>query len=90
MPKRSFNRLDTYDAGITHWQHPNFYAYFAANSNFESILADMYSTAVSNPGFNVSYDSYTRRRVTLTECLILVGLLSGMHRAGDGCHRLGC
>src|SRR5512134_3427371 len=24
--------------GITHWQHPNFYAYFPANSSFPSIL----------------------------------------------------
>lgn len=40
--------------GITHWQHPNFYAYFPAITNFESILGDMYATSVSNPGFNVS------------------------------------
>ncbi|BGP22556.1 aromatic-L-amino-acid decarboxylase [Rhodotorula toruloides] len=38
--------------GITHWQHPNFYAYFPANTTFECILADMYVGAVSNPGFN--------------------------------------
>ncbi|GAA6000934.1 pyridoxal phosphate-dependent decarboxylase family protein [Rhodotorula paludigena] len=38
--------------GITHWQHPNFFAYFPANTTFECILADMYAGAVSNPGFN--------------------------------------
>ncbi|GAA5948455.1 hypothetical protein JCM21900_002712 [Sporobolomyces salmonicolor] len=38
--------------GITHWQHPNFYAYFPANTTYESILADMHVGAVSNPGFN--------------------------------------
>ncbi|GAA6044097.1 hypothetical protein JCM8097_008433 [Rhodosporidiobolus ruineniae] len=38
--------------GITHWQHPNFYAYFPANTTYESILADMMTGAVSNPGFN--------------------------------------
>ncbi|GAA5964648.1 hypothetical protein JCM8115_004696 [Rhodotorula mucilaginosa] len=38
--------------GITHWQHPNFFAYFPANTNYECILADMYAGAVSNPGFN--------------------------------------
>jgi aromatic-L-amino-acid/L-tryptophan decarboxylase len=27
--------------GITHWQSPNFYAYFPANSSFPSILAEM-------------------------------------------------
>ncbi|CDZ97260.1 aromatic-l-amino-acid decarboxylase [Phaffia rhodozyma] len=38
--------------GITHWQHPSFFAYFPANSSFEGILADLYSSSVSNPGFN--------------------------------------
>ncbi|KAI5451978.1 hypothetical protein NCC49_001277 [Naganishia albida] len=38
--------------GITHWQHPSFFAYFPSITNFESILADMYATSVSNPGFN--------------------------------------
>ena len=27
--------------GITHWQSPNFFAYFPANSSFPSILAEM-------------------------------------------------
>jgi aromatic-L-amino-acid decarboxylase len=40
--------------GITHWGHPRFFAYFPAITNFESILADMMATSVSNPGFNVS------------------------------------
>ncbi|GHJ85192.1 hypothetical protein NliqN6_1594 [Naganishia liquefaciens] len=40
--------------GITHWQHPSFFAYFPSITNFESILADMYATSVSNPGFNWS------------------------------------
>ncbi|KAJ9116568.1 hypothetical protein QFC20_000500 [Naganishia adeliensis] len=39
--------------GITHWQHPSFFAYFPSITNFESILADMYATSVSNPGFNL-------------------------------------
>ncbi|KAJ9128354.1 hypothetical protein QFC24_000647 [Naganishia onofrii] len=38
--------------GITHWQHPSFFAFFPSITNFESILADMYATSVSNPGFN--------------------------------------
>lgn len=40
--------------GITHWQHPSFFAYFPSNSTFESIIADMFAGAVSNPGFNWS------------------------------------
>lgn len=38
--------------GITHWQHGSFFAYFPANTTYESILADIYTGAVSNPGFN--------------------------------------
>jgi aromatic-L-amino-acid decarboxylase len=37
-----------------HWQHPSFYAYFPSNTTFESIIADMYATATSTPGFNHS------------------------------------
>lgn len=45
--------------GITHWQHPSFFALYPANSTFESIIADMYSAAVNNPGFNWSCSPIT-------------------------------
>ncbi|MCK5136943.1 MAG: hypothetical protein KAR19_14245 [Bacteroidales bacterium] len=32
--------------GITHWQHPNFHAYFPANSSVESILAEFITSAI--------------------------------------------
>ena len=32
--------------GITHWQHPNFFAYFPANSSFPSILAEMITASL--------------------------------------------
>lgn len=32
--------------GITHWQHPNFHAYFPANSSLESVLAEFITAAV--------------------------------------------
>ncbi|KAJ3411939.1 hypothetical protein HDV05_001464 [Chytridiales sp. JEL 0842] len=38
--------------GITHWQHPNFFAFFPANSSFPGILADMYSDMINCIGFN--------------------------------------
>ncbi|KAK8846820.1 hypothetical protein IAR55_005908 [Kwoniella newhampshirensis] len=38
--------------GITHWQSPQFFAYFPANSTFEGMIADLYAASVSNPGFN--------------------------------------
>ncbi|EPZ33595.1 aromatic-L-amino-acid decarboxylase [Rozella allomycis CSF55] len=38
--------------GITHWQSPNYFAYFPANSSFPSILGDMLSNMVNCIGFN--------------------------------------
>ncbi|XP_013404119.1 LOW QUALITY PROTEIN: aromatic-L-amino-acid decarboxylase-like [Lingula anatina] len=38
--------------GITHWQHPNFHAYFPAGNSFPSILADMLSDAIGCVGFS--------------------------------------
>lgn len=38
--------------GITHWQHPSFFGYFPAANTFESVLADLLSSSVTNPGFN--------------------------------------
>lgn len=38
--------------GITHWQHPNFYAYFPANSSYPSILGDMCSSMFNVIGFS--------------------------------------
>ncbi|KAG8746154.1 hypothetical protein FRC10_006020 [Ceratobasidium sp. 414] len=38
--------------GITHWQHPAFFAYFPTANTFEAVLADLLSSSVSNPGFN--------------------------------------
>lgn len=32
--------------GITHWQHPNFHAYFPANSSIESILGELITSAI--------------------------------------------
>ncbi len=32
--------------GITHWQSPNFYAYFNANNSYESILGELLTSAI--------------------------------------------
>lgn len=32
--------------GITHWQNPNFFAYFPANTSFPSVLAEMLTAAL--------------------------------------------
>ena len=44
--------------GITHWQHPHFYAYFPANSSPPSILGEMF--IVVAPRF--------QRPIDLTSC----------------------
>ena len=33
--------------GITHWQSPNFFAYFPANSSYPSILAEMLTASLA-------------------------------------------
>jgi aromatic-L-amino-acid decarboxylase len=38
--------------GLTHWQHPNFMAFFPANSSFPGILGELYSAAFTAPAFN--------------------------------------
>ena len=32
--------------GITHWQHPNFHAYFPGNSSYPSVLAEMLTSTI--------------------------------------------
>ena len=38
--------------GITHWQHPNFFAYFPANSSYSSILGELASAGLSVQGMS--------------------------------------
>lgn len=38
--------------GVTHWQHPQFFAFFSANSSFPAMLGEMLSTALNVIGFN--------------------------------------
>ncbi|PQE13454.1 aromatic-l-amino-acid decarboxylase protein [Rutstroemia sp. NJR-2017a WRK4] len=38
--------------GLTHWQSPNFMAWFPASSTFEGMLGEMYSAAFTAPAFN--------------------------------------
>lgn len=34
--------------GITHWQHPNFHAYFPANTSFPSILGELLTSGIAS------------------------------------------
>lgn len=54
--------------GLTHWQHPSFFAYFPAAATLESIIGDLYATTAMNPGFNVCVPSHQHpTRLMLSE-----------------------
>ncbi|CAG8959618.1 hypothetical protein HYFRA_00001521 [Hymenoscyphus fraxineus] len=38
--------------GLTHWQSPNFMAFFPASSSFPGMLGELYSSAFTAPAFN--------------------------------------
>ncbi|KAI0325736.1 aromatic-L-amino-acid decarboxylase [Cubamyces sp. BRFM 1775] len=62
--------------GITNWQHPNFFAYFPTACSLEGIIGDLYSSSVSNPGFNwLSSPACTElEQVVMDWCAKLIGL----------------
>ncbi|KAI8990725.1 aromatic-L-amino-acid decarboxylase [Trametes punicea] len=62
--------------GITPWTHPSFFAYFPTACSFEGILGDLYSSSVSNPGFNwLSSPACTElEQVVMDWCAKLIGL----------------
>ena len=50
LPERYEQIIQDFDRvilpGITHWQSPNFFAYFPANSSYPSVLAEMLTAAL--------------------------------------------
>ncbi|KAK0460895.1 pyridoxal phosphate-dependent transferase [Desarmillaria tabescens] len=73
--------------GLTHWQHPSFFAYFPTACTFEGILGDLYSSSVSNPGFNwASSPACSELEVIVMDWAAkLLGLASGfMNESGIG------
>jgi aromatic-L-amino-acid/L-tryptophan decarboxylase len=54
-----YQSLD-FRTGLTHWQHPSFFAYFPTAWSFEATLGDLYATSIPNPGFNVCL-AFTRK-----------------------------
>ncbi|KAJ7076898.1 pyridoxal phosphate-dependent transferase [Mycena belliarum] len=69
--------------GLTHWQHPSFFAYFPTSSSFEGILGDLYATAVPNPGFNWSCSPACTEleAIVMDWSAQLLGLGSAFHNA---------
>ncbi|KAJ3255600.1 hypothetical protein HDU77_003563 [Chytriomyces hyalinus] len=60
--------------GITHWQHPNFFAFFPSNSSFPGILGEMYSAMFNVIGFNWQ----TSPACTELETIVLDWLVKAM------------
>ncbi|KAJ3219165.1 hypothetical protein HDU67_002498 [Dinochytrium kinnereticum] len=72
--------------GVTHWQHPDFYAFFPTGSSYPSILGDMYSSMIACVGFNWQ----TSPSCTELETIVMdwmgkaVGLDDSFLSSGDG------
>lgn len=62
--------------GITHWQHPNFHAYFPAGNSYPSLLGDMLSSGLGINGFSWA----TSPACTELETIIMnwIGCMSGL------------
>jgi len=37
---------------MTHWQHPKFFAFFAATPSLQALVGNMLADAFNQPGFN--------------------------------------
>ncbi|KAF2397712.1 hypothetical protein EJ06DRAFT_481338 [Trichodelitschia bisporula] len=72
--------------GLTHWQHPNFMAFFPSNSSYPAILGELYSAALSAPAFNWLCSP----AITELETVVLdwvakaIGLPAGFLSSGEG------
>ena len=67
--------------GITHWQHPRFFAYFPATASEPGILAELLAAALNPVAFiwRTSPASTELEAVTLDWLAQLLGLPSGWH-----------
>ena len=67
--------------GITHWQHPRFFAYFPATASEPGILAELLAAALNPVAFiwRTSPTSTELEPVTLDWLAQLLGLPSGWH-----------
>ncbi|KAK0643548.1 pyridoxal phosphate-dependent transferase [Cercophora newfieldiana] len=70
--------------GITHWQHPNFHAFFPCATSFPSILGELYSAALSGACFNwICSPAVTELETIVLDWLAkLLGLPECFHSTG--------
>ena len=69
-------------AGVTHWQSPNYFAWFPANTSLPGVLAEMLAAALNMVGFNwesgpvsTELDMVSCRRPVLHTVQALFGLV---------------
>ncbi|MCI4668857.1 MAG: pyridoxal-dependent decarboxylase [Bacteroidia bacterium] len=68
--------------GITHWQSPNFYAYFPANSSYASLLGEMITACLGVNGFSwVTSPAATELEERMMDWL---GDMIGIPKSWDG------
>lgn len=65
--------------GLTHWQSPNFMAFFPACATYPSILGEMYSSAFTAPAFNWLCSP----ACTELETIVLDWLADALHLPSD-------
>ncbi len=72
--------------GITHWQHPSFFAYFPANASFPAILGDLLSSGLGVQGmiWATSPAATELETLTLDWLAELLGLPAAMLSSGPG------
>jgi aromatic-L-amino-acid/L-tryptophan decarboxylase len=71
--------------GITHWQHPSFFAYFPANSTYSSILGDLASAGLGVQGMSwVTSPACTEVETMMLDWMSeLLGLPSRFHSTSE-------
>ncbi len=72
--------------GITHWQHPSFFAYFPANASFPAILGDLLSSGLGVQGmlWATSPAATELETLTLDWLAELLGLPGSFLSTGSG------
>ncbi|EPS44093.1 hypothetical protein H072_1909 [Dactylellina haptotyla CBS 200.50] len=72
--------------GLTHWQSPNFLAFFPANSSYPGILGDIYSGAFTCAAFNWQCSPAVTEleTIVLDNVAKLINLPEAYHSTGEG------
>jgi aromatic-L-amino-acid decarboxylase len=72
--------------GLTHWQHPRFFAYFPGNSSPSGVLGDLLSSGIGTQGmlWATSPAATELEQVVLDQLRVALGLPDAFARDGSG------